>query len=102
MADRLELQAAFEEILGSRNVYFNPPASVQMKYDAIRYQLDGKDIRRANNKAYKHTNRYGGVFITRDPDTKVPDKLLYQFEMINIEKPYVVENLYHYPFTLYY
>lgn len=102
MADRLELQAAFEEILGSRNVYFNPPESVKMQYDAIRYGLGGKDLKRANNKIYKSTNQYEGVVITRNPDTDIPDKLLARFEMISLGRPYPADNLNHYPFTLYY
>jgi hypothetical protein len=102
MDDRLILQAMLEEILGSRNVYFNPPADVRMKYDAIRYELSGKDLKRANNKIYKITNQYDGVIITRNPDTDIPDKLLSHFEMCSFGRPYTADNLNHYPFTLYY
>ena len=102
MADRLELQATLEEILGSRNVYFNPPESVKMQYNAIRYELSGKDIKRANNRLYVFTNKYDGVVIARDPDTTIPDQILSQFEMCSFGSPYVADNLYHYPFTLYY
>lgn len=102
MADRLELQATFEEILGSRNVYFNTPESVKMKYDAIRYELAGKDIKRADNRLYHFTNCYDGVVITRDPDTAIPDMILSHFEMCSFGRPYVSDNLNHYPFTLYY
>ena len=102
MADRLILQAIFEEILGSRNVYFQPPESVKMSYDAIRYELGGKDLRRANNKIYTTTNRYEGVVITSNPDTAIPDKLLASFEMCSLGRPYVADNLNHYPFTLYF
>lgn len=102
MAKRTDLQTAFEEILGSRNVYFNTPESVKMKYDAIRYELAGKDIKRANNRLYQFTNRYDGVVITRDPDTLIPDKILSHFEMCSFGRPYISDNLNHYPFTLYY
>ena len=40
MASRLDLQTFLEEILESRNVYFQPPESVKMKYPAIVYALD--------------------------------------------------------------
>lgn len=102
MADRAELHEEFCTILGSRNVYFNPPESVKLIYDAIRYQLAGKDIIRANNRLYKFTNCYDGVVITRDPDTTIPDVILSHFEMCSFGRPYVAENLNHYPFTLYY
>lgn len=102
MASRLDLQTELETILGSRNVYFQPPASLRMQYDAIRYELGGKDIARANNRLYKFVNQYEGVVITRDPDTTIPDKLLSHFEMCSFGRPYTADNLNHYPFTLYY
>lgn len=102
MADRLDLQTELEEILGSRNVYHQPPASVKMQYEAIRYSLNGKAIKRANNKVYGYVNEYSGVVISRNPDTTTPDRLLTHFEMISFGKPYVSDNLYHFPFTIYY
>ena len=102
MADRLDLHEELCEILGSRNVYFQAPASVEMQYDAIRYELSDKDLKRANNGIYKMTNQYSGVIITRDPDTIIPDELLNHFEMCSFGRPYTADNLNHYPFTLYY
>lgn len=102
MASRQALHEELCGILGSRNVYFQPPESVKMNYDAIRYQLAGKDIIRANNEIYQFTNCYDGVVITRDPDTVIPDKILSHFEMCRFGRPYVADNLNHYPFTLYF
>ena len=102
MASRAELHEEFCTILGTRNVYFQPPESVRMYYDAIRYQLAGKDTIKANNRLYKTTNCYDGVVITRDPDTVIPDAILSHFEMCRFGRPYVADNLNHYPFTLYY
>jgi hypothetical protein len=73
-----------------------------MQYDAIRYELGGKDIKRANNRLYFYTNQYDGVVITRNPDSPIPDKLLAHFEMCSFGHPYVADNLYHFPFTIYY
>lgn len=102
MADRRELHEELCTILGSRNVYFQTPESVKMNYDAIRYALGGKDLKRANNMIYKSTNQYDGVVITRDPDTTIPDALLAHFEMCSFGRPYIADNLRHYPFTIYY
>lgn len=102
MASRLELHEELCEVLGTRNVYFNTPETVKMQYDAIRYELAGKDLKRANNRIYRMTNQYDGVVITKDPDTTIPDKLLSRFEMCSFGRPYISDNLYHYPFTLYY
>ena len=102
MADRADLHEEFCTILGSRNVYFRPPETVKMQYDAIRYDLGGKDIKRANNRLYVFTNQYEGVVITRNPDTTIPDDILAHFEMCSFGRPYIADNLNHYPFTLYY
>lgn len=107
MADRLDLDNELIDVLGTKNetetrVYYQPPPSVQMKYDAIRYELSGKDLKRANNKVYGITNRYDGVYITRNPDSKIPDAILTRFEMCSFGTPYVSDNLYHFPFTIYY
>ena len=102
MASRLNLHEELCEILGPRNVYFQPPESVRMQYDAIRYSLAGKDLMRANNRVYRNTNQYDGVVITSNPDSIVPDAILNHFEMVSFGNPYTADNLYHYPFTLYY
>lgn len=102
MASRLELHEELCEVLGTRNVYFQSPASVKMQYDAIRYALGGKDIKRADDNLYLMTNQYEGVVITRDPDTTIPDDILSHFKLCSFGRPYTADNLNHYPFTLYY
>lgn len=102
MASRLNLHEEFCTILGTTNVYYNPPESVKMRYDAIRYELAGKDLRRANDKVYTKTNQYDCVFITHNPDSGVPDAILERFSMCSLGRPYVADNLYHFPFTLYF
>ena len=99
MAERLTLHEELCKLLGSRNVYFQTPESVKMSYDAIRYQLGGKDIIRANDGIYRKVNRYEGVIITRNPDTTLPDE---HFKLCSLGRPYTADNLNHYPFTLYY
>lgn len=102
MASRLELQDEFEKLLGSENVYFQPPASVKMSYPAIRYSRSRSDQKRANNHIYLNTPGYEGVVITDDPDCEIPNKLLEYFSMCSLGNPYVADNLNHFPFTLYY
>jgi hypothetical protein len=102
MASRLKLHEELCSLLGSRNVYYQTPESVKMQYDAIRYDLAGKNLKRANNRIYLNTNMYEGVVITRDPDTAIPDVILSHFEMCSFGRPYKADNLNHYPSTLYY
>ena len=101
MASRLELQSKLEELLESSNVYYQPPASIQMKYDAIRYSK--KDFWRtvANGKTYSKLRCYELVVISRRPDHEVIDKLL-DLPYCSFDRSYVADNLYHDVFTLYY
>ena len=102
MASRLKLHEELCEILGNENVYFQPPASVIMHYDAVRYSLAEPNIKRANNGVYLLTNRYDGVVISYDPDCTIPESIIHHFPMCSLGKPYIADNLNHFPFTIYY
>ena len=101
MASREELQAKLEELLGSRNAYYNPPVNLQMEYTAIRYNKRDIDAKYADNKIYSKMKCYDGMVISREPDPEVVDKLD-GLPYCSFGKPYTAENLYHYPFTIYY
>ena len=96
-----ELQAIFEEILGSRNVYYNPPASVRMNYPAIVFSRSKIEKRNANNKTYIQNNRYEVTVIDRDPDCKYIENIL-RLPMCAFDRHFVSDNLHHNTFTLYY
>lgn len=102
MASRLQLHEDLWAILGTKNVYFNPPASVRMSYPCIRYKLGGMDTKHAANKIYKKTKKYEITVIDHDPDSEIYNKLLEHFEMISFDRSYVADNLYHFVLTLYY
>ena len=102
MASRLELHEEFCDLLGNRNAYFQPPPSVKLQFDCIKYSCDGFDSDYADDHAYKTIRRYEGIAITKDPDSGLPDAILKRFQMCSLGKPYVSDNLNHFPFTLYY
>lgn len=101
MDKRLELHEMLCELLGSRNVYFQPPENVRMKYPAIVYALDNVKVAHADGGVYSFTKRYSVTFITDDPDNSYIDKML-QLTMCSFNREYVSDNLYHYVFELYY
>lgn len=100
MATREELQSTLETLLGSRNVYYNPPASLTMHYDAIRYSLSNIQSNYANNKKYKNMKCYTLIVISKKPDPVVVDKIL-ELPYSSLGRPYPSDNLHHYPITLY-
>lgn len=100
MASRLKLHEELCVILGTRNVYFQPPSS--MNHPCIKYSRADVDKDNANNKPYRSTNRYTIIVIDRDPDSEIPDKILNHFPMCSFDRFYTSDNLNHTVLTLYY
>lgn len=101
MSSRIKLQSILEELLESRNVYYQPPESVKMKYAAIRFSLNKIDKRSANDSAYSLLRSYELVVIDTKPDNPVIDKLL-SLPYCSHVTAYKADNLYHDVLTLYY
>lgn len=101
MGTRLELQALLEDILGSRNVYYQPPASVLMKYPAIVYSRYDIENFHANNRVYGQVNAYMVTVIDKNPDSEYVKKIS-MLPLCAYDRHYVSDNLNHDVFTLYY
>lgn len=101
MGTRLELQTKLEELLGSRNVYYQPPASVKMGYPAIVYNRDSFDVKHANDEKYLIKKRYSIIVISKKPDDPVLDKLL-TLPLCSYGTQYISDNLIHDTFSLYF
>lgn len=102
MASRLKLHEELCTILGSRNVYFQPPESVKMKYPCIRYSISGVRQLKAGDKQYKSTTQYEIVVIDSNPDSDIHSRILAHFQMCSYNRGYVEDNLNHNNLTLYY
>ena len=101
MGTRIELHHKLVELLGSSNVYYQPPESLKMKYPAIRYSKSKIESIHADNKKYSKNTRYELIVISEDPDDPVIDKLL-DLQYCLHDRRYVTNNLYHDSFTLYF
>ena len=101
MADRLDLQGLLEELLESRNVYYQSPESVKMQYPAIRYSKKNIQSVYANNSKYLMRDCYELIVISRTPDHPVIKKLL-ALPYCSYDRPYVADNLYHDVLIIYY
>lgn len=95
------MQTKLEELLGLKNVYYQPPESIKMEYPAIRYSKTDIDTKSANDSNYIINNRYEIIVIDRKPDNPVIYKLL-QLPMFSYERHYISDNLHHDVLTLYY
>lgn len=101
MGRRLDLQALLEGLLGSENVYFQPPSNLQMKYPCIIYARDNAKTEFADNKPYSYAKRYQVTVIDRNPDTDIPDKIA-ALPLSNLNRVFTAGNLHHYVFNLYF
>lgn len=94
MASRIELHNILVEILGTRNVYFQPPSSVLMKYPAIVYsRSDIKNIS-ADNIQYLNEYEYQVTIIDTDPDSEIVEKLA-RLPYCRFSRHYTSDNLNH-------
>lgn len=75
MGQRSDLQALLIATLGSSNVYFQPPPTVQMKYPCIIYKRSDVKTKFADNNPYSREKSYQVTVIDSDPDSLIPDKV---------------------------
>lgn len=101
MHSRIELQELLESILGSRNVYYMPPASLKMSYPAIVYELSDIENEHADGRPYVQSIRYTITVIDKNPDSTIPFSIS-KLPTCSFDRPYKSDNLNHYVFNLYY
>ena len=101
MSNRADLQAMLESMLGSQNVYYQPPSSVKMKYPAIVYSRKNIENTHADNEVYVQSYSYDITYIDKKADSRVVFELS-KLPKCRFDREYIVDNLYHYTFTLYY
>ena len=101
MANRLDLQAELEELLGSRNVYFQPPASVRINYPAIVYTRSDIDNTFADDSVYMQSHFYEVTVIDEDPDSKIVETVS-KLPTCRFSRHFTSENLNHDTFIIYY
>lgn len=101
MDRRLELQALLEEMLGSENVFYQPPEDLKLKYPAIVYSKSRIEKRAANDGGYKFDTRYELIVIDRLPDHPIIEELL-KLPYCSYDRNYKSDNLNHDVLSIYY
>lgn len=101
MENRLALHEELCNILGSRNVYFQPPESSKINYPAIIYSRDNIENIFADDIVYKQNKSYQITVIDKDPDSEVVDKIS-RLPRCTHNTHFTSDNLNHDVFTLYY
>lgn len=98
---RDDLQKLLAGLLGSGNVYFQPPESLKLRYPCILYERSGIRASSANNRQYMTHNRYTVTVIDEDPDSEIPGRVL-RLPYCSFDRHFTADNLNHDVFTLYF
>lgn len=98
---RGSLQTLLETLIGNRNVYFQPPPSIRMKYPAIVYSVANIQNNPANNSVYGQDMAYQLTIIDEDPESEVSKKVSI-LPMCRFNRSFKSDNLNHFVYTLYY
>ena len=97
---RLSFQSLLETLLGSENVYYQPPPNVTMQYPCIVYEDDDDSVKRADNQVYDWTQRYQVTYIDKNPDSEVK-KLLRLLPYSSFSRHFATSGLNHDVFVIY-
>lgn len=95
------LDNLLKALLGSDNVYFQPPDDITMLYPAIVYNLDFESVSRADNVAYARKMRWSVTLISSDPMDPVREALA-DLPMCSFERAFPADRLNHQVFNLFY
>ena len=101
MLKRVDIQEKFKFLLGSNNVYYQPPANLKMKYPAIVYSLDGLDVKRFDNTKLINKNCFSVTHIYRNESENLVETMLKNFEYISFDNRSIVDGIYNDHYTIY-
>lgn len=98
---RIQLHNKLVELLGSNNVYFDPPETIKMKYPCIVYDRSDDQSIFADDKRYNLKIRYQITVISKNPDIPILNDL---FDMMYCyyDRHFTSNNLHHDVFNIYY
>lgn len=101
MGQRLSLHQNLKSLLGSDNVYFQPPATVKLNYPCIVYRRSDIDTSFADDNPYITNKRYQVTVIDSNPDSTIPDKVG-ELPTCIFDRHFTADNLNHDIYNLYY
>ena len=101
MGQRLDFQTLLETLLGSENVYFQPPPGFMMSYPCIVYGRSNIRSKSADNSPYKLDKEYTVTVIDSNPDSVIPDQVAALPQAI-FDRHFTSENLNHDVFSVLY
>lgn len=99
--NRESLQHLLEQTLNSKQVYFQPPASLKIRYPCIIYELEDMTPRFADDLPYLIHDSYQVTLIDHDPDNCYKEKIA-RLPGVRFSRYFSADNLHHYVYIMYY
>lgn len=96
---RLRLHSSLLTIVP--NVYYQPPASVNLVYPCIVYRPSDVEVANANDGAYKLDRIYDLTLIEKDPLSMLGKAILMKIPRTSQNSLFIVDNLRHTIFRTY-
>lgn len=90
-----------EELLESRNVYYQPPESLRLKFPCIIYDISRIQKQHADNKPYLRSIGFTVTYVSKNPTDEMLLKLS-DLPYCYFDRSFVADNLHHYEYTIYY
>ena len=100
MNKRDDLHSLLLELAGP-NVYYQTPSNMKMKYPAVKYERGKIENNHADNMVYSQNISYTITVISKNPDEPIVEKIS-KIPTCEYDRDYVVDNLYHTVFKIYY
>lgn len=96
-----DLREILKSILGSDNVYYQPPPTIKMKYPCIVFKRENDMTLNADNMSYLSFYRYSIQYIRRGTDTDIPEEIL-KLKHCSYDRCFTFDGLNHDSFVIYY
>ena len=100
MNKRIDLHNLLLELAGP-NVYYQIPSNMKMKYPAVKYEREKIENNHADNMVYSQNTFYTITVISKDTDEHIVEKIS-KIPTCEYDRDYIIDNLYHTVFKIYY
>ena len=96
---RIQLGILLKTLLGSENIYFQPPTNTQLRYPCFLYTLNDLPNKKANNNKYIRNLSFIVTYISKTPDLERIQQI-HQSEGFEYQRSYTTEGLNHTVFKI--
>lgn len=99
-SERLLLQTELESILGSDQVFFQPPDNVSLTYPCIVYSWSKGSTMHADSRPYLFVPLYDITVIEKDPECPISVRVGKTLRGASYDRGWIIDNLYHNNFVV--